>query len=144
MTPKPPVIHVNGLERAGAVSEEEVERAVAAVLEAERITSGEISVTFVEAGYIAELNRTHLDRAGPTDVLAFQLGEPDAPLGDIYICPEQAHESAREYEVEPREELLRLVVHGCLHLLGYQHPESPDRESSEMFRRQEKILSHLL
>ncbi|NIR46201.1 MAG: rRNA maturation RNase YbeY [Gemmatimonadetes bacterium] len=108
------------------------------------MTSGEVSVTFVEPSDIAALNQRHLDRVGPTDVLAFQLGEPDAPLGDIYICPDRARESALEYDLEAREELLRLVVHGTLHVLGHEHPDGPDRESSEMFRRQEEILACLL
>jgi probable rRNA maturation factor len=143
VSPDGPVIHVNQLELADEVSREDVERAVTAVLAAEDTTAAEISVTFVASPAIAELNRKHLDRPGPTDVIAFQLGEPDAPLGDIYICPESARESAQDYDVEPREELLRLVVHGTLHVLGYEHPEGPDREASEMFRRQEEILTHL-
>jgi len=105
---------------------------------------GEISITFLDSAAMAALNEAHLGRAGPTDVIAFNLAEPADPLGDVYICPAVAEESAREYGVELREELLRLVVHGVLHVLGHDHPAGPGREESEMFRRQEEILSRLL
>ena len=137
-------IHVNQIELAEPVTPEEVTAAVNAVIETEGEVRGEISVTFVEPQTIAALNEKHLNRQGPTDVIAFLLGEPDEMLGDVYICPEVARGSAAEYGVELREELLRLVVHGVLHVLGHDHPEGPERETSEMFRRQEAILSHLL
>ncbi len=140
MTDSGLTVYVNQLEIAEEVSQEDVERAVAATAKREGLRQGEFSVTFVDASTIANLNESHLRRQGPTDVIAFQLGEPDRPLGDVYICPEVARESAVEYDVEPRSELLRLVVHGMLHVLGYDHPEGTDRADSEMFRRQEEIL----
>jgi probable rRNA maturation factor len=97
----------------------------------------------LDVNAITALNETHLDRQGPTDVIAFNLGERQAPLGDIYVCPEIARESAGEYGVPLREELLRLVIHGMLHVLGYDHPDGPEREESELYRRQEEILSRL-
>lgn len=138
------IVHVNRTSQARAVRREEVERAVVAVAAAEGVESGEISVTFVEASTIAALNRAHLGRSIPTDVLAFNLGAPEAPLGDVYVCPDVARRSAAELGLSLREELLRLVVHGVLHVLGYDHPESPDREISDMFRRQEEILAGLI
>lgn len=136
-------LHVNQLELAMGLSEAEVKRAVTAAAEVEDIRSGEISLTFIDSTAMEALNQAHLGRAGPTDVIAFNLGEPDAPLGDIYICPDVAADSAREYDVELSEELLRLVIHGVLHVLGHDHPEGPGRESSRMYRLQESILSRL-
>lgn len=143
MSEAEPTVHVNRLEEAGELTAREVVSAVQAVLEAEDVKRGEVCVTFLDADAIAALNQKHLDRHGPTDVIAFELGEPGAPLGDIYVCPEVARQSAVEYQVEPREELLRLIVHGTLHVLGYEHPEGSDRAESEMFRRQESILAAL-
>jgi probable rRNA maturation factor len=137
-------VYVNGVETAGAVGEDEVTEAVRKVAEAEGLAGGEISVTFLDAGAMTALNEAHLGCRGPTDVIAFNLREPRMPLGDIYVCPAVARDSAREYGVELREELLRLVVHGVLHVVGYDHPTGPEREDSEMFRRQEALLSELL
>jgi rRNA maturation RNase YbeY len=136
-------VYVNRVDTAGPLTDAEVVRAVAAVTEDAGIAVGEISVTFVDALAMAALNETHLDRDGPTDVIAFNLSEPSEPLGDVYVCPEVAAASAREWGVELREELLRLVIHGVLHVVGYDHPDGPERLESEMFRRQEAILSQL-
>ncbi len=144
MTPTGLVVHANRLETASGLEAADVERAVLATAEAEGVASGEISVTFLDADGIAALAGAHLGRTEPTDVIAFNLAEPADPLGDVYICPAVAEESAREYGVELREELLRLVVHGGRHVLGYDHPEGPERTESEMFRRQEEILSQIL
>ncbi|UCC74832.1 MAG: rRNA maturation RNase YbeY [Gemmatimonadota bacterium] len=144
MTASGPVVHVNRLESAEAVTAAEAERAVAATAEAEGVEGGEISITFLDTPAMAALNEAHLGRMGATDVIAFNLAEPREPLGDVYICPEVAKESAREYGVGLREELLRLVVHGVLHVFGHDHPEGPERTESDMFRRQEAILSRVL
>jgi probable rRNA maturation factor len=137
-------VYVNRVGTAGPITDEDVLRAVAAVTEDAGVATGEISVTFVDAPAMAALNETHLDRAGPTDVIAFNLSEPSEPLGDVYICPEVAAASAREWGVELREELLRLVIHGVLHVVGYDHPEGAERLESEMFRRQEELLTRFL
>ncbi len=137
-------VHANQVELAAEVTHDEVIGAVRTTAAAEGVGQGEISVTFVEAPAIATLNRTHLGHPGPTDVIAFNLAQPDEPLGDIYICPDVARASAAELGLAPREELLRLVVHGVLHLLGWDHPEGPERLESDMFRRQEELLAQLL
>lgn len=136
-------VHVNRIELAPCITHEEVVRAVLLVAEEEGVAEGEVSVTFLDTAAMAALNETHLQIAGATDVIAFNLGEPSDPLGDVYVCPEVAESSALEYGVELREELQRLVVHATLHLLGYEHPEGPERLESAMFRRQEAILSRL-
>ncbi|UCF19903.1 MAG: rRNA maturation RNase YbeY [Gemmatimonadota bacterium] len=138
------IIHVNLIDSIEDITREDVERALSLVAEEEGVTEGEVSVTFLDERAMAVLNETHLGRAGTTDVIAFNLGERDAPLGDVYICPEVAEGSALDYGVELREELLRLVVHAALHLFGHEHPEGPERRDSEMFRLQEAILARLI
>jgi probable rRNA maturation factor len=119
---------------------------VRAVLRAERVPSALLSVTFVDRAEIARLNREHLGHRGPTDVISFGLSSlPGAPVvGDVYIAPEVARENARRHGAGVREEIARLVVHGTLHVLGYEHPEDETRTSSKMWRRQEQLLSRLL
>lgn len=104
----------------------------------------EVSFTCLAADEITEMNRRYLDRDRPTDVIAFPLAGPEGRLsGDVYLCPEVAGESAAERGIPPDREVVRLVVHGALHVLGHEHPEGPGREESEMFRLQEEILERV-
>ena len=104
----------------------------------------EVSVTCLSEREIREMNRRYLSRDGTTDVIAFDLGEDGTVLGDVYLCPEVARQNASERGVEPSREVLRLVIHGVLHVLGWEHPEGHGREESEMYRRQEAILDRVL
>ena len=91
------------------------------------------------------LNRKHKHHDRTTDVLSFALAMPDGRLaGDVYICRAVASVQAREAGVPLREELVRLVVHGVLHVLGYDHPEDDGRERSAMWRRQERYVRKAL
>lgn len=65
-------------------------------------------------------------------------------VGDIYICPDVVRKNAVHYGVGMREELARVIVHGTLHALGYDHEPGEDRVSSDMWRKQEMILADVL
>ncbi|HWA56653.1 MAG TPA: rRNA maturation RNase YbeY [Gemmatimonadales bacterium] len=120
-----------------------VERLVAAVLRRERRAAA-ITVTFLGPARMRRLNREWKGHDTPTDVLSFALPTPDGALvGDVYICPAVARANARTAGVGVREELVRLVVHGTLHVLGYDHPEGPGRTTSPMWRRQERYVKAL-
>ena len=111
-----------------ALSEDRVRDIVRAVCRRERIADAMISVTFVSRAVIARMNRDYLRHTGPTDIITFELAPADgAVVGDMYICPDVARENAREHGVGVREELVRLVVHGTLHVLGYTHDEGDTR-----------------
>ena len=116
------------------------------VLRAERVQHAMLSVTFVTKRRIAAINREHLNHAGPTDVISFgftRATDADPVIGDIYICPDVARAAAVERGIGNREELARLVIHGTLHVLGYDHPEHDGREGSPMWKRQEKLLARI-
>jgi len=120
-----------------------------AVLVAERVRRAFVSITFVSARAIAALNFRHLRRHGATDVIAFAFeratGAGRVPvMGDIYIAPAIARRHAREWGRPVREEIARLVVHGTLHVLGYDHPDGESRSASPMWRRQEILLGRAL
>ena len=118
----------------------------AGVLRAEKVRDAMLSVTVVTNRRIAALNREHLGHPGPTDVISFGFRRetPDAPVvGDIYIAADVAREAARTHRIPVREELARLVVHGTLHVLGYDHPEGEERLASRMWKRQESLLARL-
>jgi probable rRNA maturation factor len=122
-----------------------VEAAVRHVLRAEGVKAGEISVALVDDDGIAALNQQYLGHEGPTDVISFHLHEPgDPPLGDVYVGVQQAARQAAGFGASPADEVLRLAVHGTLHVLGYEHPEGEGREASPMFQRQEALLSEFL
>jgi probable rRNA maturation factor len=117
------------------------------VLRAEGVKNALLSIALVSARRIAALNRAHLHRSGPTDVIAFgfaPVGRDGPVVGDVYVAPEVARAAARENGVPVREELARLVVHGTLHVLGYDHPEDRTRTTSPMWRRQERLVARLL
>ncbi|MCY3808261.1 MAG: rRNA maturation RNase YbeY [Gemmatimonadetes bacterium] len=134
-------VHINA--RADCpVPRELVRRAVLEALYREGVEAGELSVTFVGDGEISEMHARYLDSHTPTDVLSFRLhGEGEDPLGDVYVGHAQAMRQADEAGVEADEELARLAVHGVLHVLGYEHPEGPERTASEMYARQEGALA---
>ncbi len=144
-------ISVDVTVRSGRIplSRARVERIASRVLRAERVRDADLSITFVSNRAIASLNRRHLGRSGPTDVISFELGgsAPGTPIvGDVYIAPDVARANARELGVPVAEELARLVVHGTLHALGHSHPEGSReaRAASAMWKRQEQLLRSAL
>jgi probable rRNA maturation factor len=120
--------------------------AARAALRAQGVRHALVSVTLLDRRAMARLNREHLGHAGATDVISFGFSRatPDDPvIGDIYICPAVARAHAEERTVPVREELIRLVVHGVLHVLGHDHPPGDDREDSAMWRAQERLVRRL-
>jgi probable rRNA maturation factor len=116
---------------------------VAAVLRAER-RRAHISITFLGRDAMRRLNAAHKGRRTPTDVLSFAMTDPGgATVGDVYLCPWVARREARARGIPFRQELVRLIVHGTLHALGYDHPEGEDRTASAMWRRQERYVERL-
>ena len=120
-----------------------VRRVVRAVLAGER-SDADLSITFLGPATMRRLNRRYKGRDEPTDVIAFALDTPDhRTVGDVYLCAAVAARQARRHGVSRRQELVRLVVHGVLHVLGYDHPESDARVHSAMWRRQERYVDRL-
>lgn len=129
------------------VSRLRIADAVRTVLAAERVTHALVSVSFHSDRAMAVLNRRHLDHHGPTDVISFGFRRElpgDPVIGDIYIAPDVARRNAAEQGCGVREEILRLVVHGALHVLGYDHPDGESRLQSPMWRRQERFVRRLM
>jgi probable rRNA maturation factor len=117
-----------------------VRRAVQGVLRAER-READISITFLGAGSMRRLNDEYLGHDRPTDVISFGLTGPDGRLaGDVYVCRAIAARNARRHGVPLRQELVRLVIHGTLHALGYDHPDGDHRTRSPMWQRQERYV----
>ena len=121
-----------------AVDEERLRSLAADTLRGEGVDRAELSVSFVESGEIAELHERFMDEPGPTDVLSFPLDEAEGPdgarhVGDVVVAPAEAE---RNNPTDPDGELRLLLVHGILHLLGYDHED--DDERTRMWERQER------
>lgn len=123
-----------------------VRRVVRTVARAERTSAplSQLSVTFLGPLRMRRLNREHLGHDAVTDVIAFSLPAPGGALiGDVYVCRAEAERQARLAGCSLREELIRLVVHGTLHVLGYDHPKGAARTRSPMWQRQERLVRRL-
>jgi probable rRNA maturation factor len=109
--------------------------------------AGELTLTFVDRDEIAALNREHLGKAGPTDVLSFPLDAaaeaPELPvlLGDVVVCPSVAAEQAETHAGTVDDELALLVVHGVLHVLGHDHAQ-PEETAVMRARELEHLQRH--
>jgi probable rRNA maturation factor len=135
---------------AGQVPAERLERAVLATLQREE-RPGEVTVVVTDDEGIRELNLDFMDEDEATDVLSFPAQEDGGPfiaapgsdnyLGDVVISYTRAAAQAVEQEHPVERELDLLVVHGVLHLLGYDHAE--DEERAEMWALQDEILATL-
>jgi len=106
----------------------------------ERPVDGQPDQLFPQSGTIARCT----GRRGLTDVIAYSLPQPDGRLlGDVYISPDAAAGATRN-GAGLREELIRLAVHGTLHVLGYDHPDGAGRTRSRMWQLQERYVKRLL
>jgi probable rRNA maturation factor len=114
--------------------------------------SSEVTVLLVSDDEMGSYNQRFLTRSGPTDVLAFpvedlkpgvaperDVNDPPLLLGDIIVAPEYIFRQAEEYGVTFDDEISLMVVHGLLHLLGYDH--QTDDEAEMMETRERQILA---
>ncbi len=105
---------------------------------------GELSISIVGDLEIAKLNKKYLNRDGPTNVIAFPMQEGDFStinsnlLGDVVISIDTAKKEAELAEITTKERFYQLLVHGILHLFGYDHGES--EEALIMEKKSENIL----
>ncbi len=111
-----------------------------------------VSLVLIDEIQMAELNEAHMGKSGPTDVLSFPIessspgvppkrapGGPPIELGDVFIAPSVVRVNAERHGVPFGEELSLMVVHGLLHLLGWDH-EIED-EATRMEARESELLS---
>jgi probable rRNA maturation factor len=97
-----------------------------------------LAVVFTHSRFIRKMNREFLMNDSLTDVIAFPLGEDGGVEGEIYINLDAARNQAREYSVSYTRETLRLLIHGALHLLGYE--DTTVRGKKKMSEREEMYL----
>jgi rRNA maturation RNase YbeY len=108
------------------------------------IPNFDLGINLVDAGEIARLNEHFLRHHGPTDVLAFDYGEPrrsDWLHGDIFLCVDEAVRQARRFRSTWQEELVRYLIHGVLHLRGYGDHHRSERH--RMKQEEDRLLGAL-
>ncbi|MBN1831821.1 MAG: rRNA maturation RNase YbeY [Deltaproteobacteria bacterium] len=95
---------------------------------------GEVSILFTDDKQISQLNKRYRGKDGPTNVLAFPMSDPGSPetnwgmLGDIVISLDRAVQESKDLGESLEETLYRLLIHGLLHLLGFDHVRSSEEE----------------
>ena len=106
----------------------------------------ELSILIVDDEQIAELNQAYLSRSGPTNVIAFPMREGKFSeitphlLGDVVISIETAHQEGLKSGFSIEERLDQLLIHGILHLLGYDHEDS-NSEARKMEKKTQELLN---
>jgi rRNA maturation RNase YbeY len=107
------------------------------VLRLEGVRRADVSVVLAGDTIIRRLNGRWLGHKGTTDVISFPFGESETVEGEVYVNLDRAERQAREYDVGFAEEVLRLIVHGVLHLAGY-HDHRP--AAARVMRAREDLL----
>ncbi len=147
------MIVVFGDEQDEPVIANELVRLAEVVMIAEGLDAGTgVSITLVDEETMALLNREHMGKAGPTDVLSFPIEDavpgvpprktvdgPPVEIGDVVIAPSVVRSNADRDAVVFEDELALMVVHGILHLLGWDHVAEADAVAME--RREEELLN---
>jgi probable rRNA maturation factor len=147
-------LRIENRQRALKLDTPAIRRLVAMILDDHGATGADLTVVFARDPFVRGLNAAYRDVDRATDVLAFAMrdgeppgagGDPDElerVLGDIVISVDRAIDQARRYRITPEREVLKLVAHGVLHLLGYDHPNP--RERVKMKRLEDRYLRAIL
>lgn len=147
------MIVVFGDEQDEPVTADEMVRLAEVVMIAEGLDADTgVSITLVDEDTIALLNQKHMGKVGPTDVLSFPIEDaapgmpprraadgPPVEIGDVVIAPSVVRSNAKRDAVVFEDELALMVVHGLLHLLGWDHVA--EAEAVAMERREEELLN---
>lgn len=111
------------------------------LVKAIEVMDGVLNVVFVNDKYIQALNKAYRGKDKPTDVLSFSYGSDDL-IGEVYVSVETAERQAKDNKHSLSDELIRLIVHGILHVYGYVHEEDEDYE--KMFAVEKKVLGKMV
>ncbi len=143
------MIEINNLTEF-SINEKSFKKLAKDVLIGEGKGGAVISIAFIEKEEIKKINKQYLKRDYPTDVLSFSEAEVDYSekkeqvgakiLGEIVICPSRVEKNAKELGLTFEKELNRVLIHGILHLLGYDH-EGSEKEAKRMKKKEDYYLA---
>ena len=123
----------------------EIKATTGIILEALGYPEAQLSIMIVDDEQISELNETYLNHKGPTNVISFPMQEGDFAgitpdlLGDVVISAETAHREALDADMDMESRFYQLLVHGILHLAGFDHVNS-EEEAAVMERKSEELM----
>ena len=109
------------------------------VAESEIRRIGQINIIFCSDNYILDVNQQYLQHDYFTDIITFDYGEEDRLSGDLFISVDSVRENSIEYGTEFDDELNRVIVHGILHLIGYD--DHCDEDIAVMRKKEDYYLS---
>jgi probable rRNA maturation factor len=127
---------------------EKIEKAFDGSFTPSKVYKKSCNLIVVSAKKMVELNKELFNSFLYTDVVSINSPTsnnqyPTTNLGDIYICPEVIFENAKKYDVSYNEELTRVIIHGILHLIGYDHHKPFGKSREKMFKVQEELLDKI-
>ena len=138
------LVHVDDIQTDLAIDADRVAPIAEAVLELEGGRADELSVQFADPATCSKIHELYFNDPSITDCMSFPLDPADAEyrvLGDVVVCPKVAIDYCRENGGDPHEEATLYLVHGILHLLGYNDIEETDRTT--MRQAEERQMNHL-
>jgi probable rRNA maturation factor len=130
------------------LSSQSIRRKAKRILDALGYPDAQLSILIVDDPQIAELNETYLNHSGPTNVISFPMQEgpftditPDL-LGDVVISADTAHREAAAADMPLAQRFDELLIHGILHLVGYDHVNSRE-EAAVMEHKSDQLMQHI-
>ncbi|MFD2588065.1 rRNA maturation RNase YbeY [Croceitalea marina] len=111
---------------------------ISRIIEKENSSLGNLSYIFCDDEYLSNINLEYLNHDTLTDIITFDYTENNTISGDVFISVERVKENAEGFKVEFRTELLRVMSHGVLHLLGYN--DKGEEEKAEMRNKESEMI----
>ena len=131
------MVEVNNL-TAFKIGENFLKKIIGRVLKGEKRKKSELSVVLVSPQKIKTLNKKYRRKNKVTDVLSFLYDNS----GEIVICPAEVKKNAKKFKTNFKKELARVLIHGTLHLLGYNH-EAKKAEAEKMAKKENYYLDNI-
>jgi len=138
-------ILIDDRQKRHKISKIKLQKKAQAILNALGSHEGELSILLVDDSEIKTLNKDYLNRSGPTNVIAFPMKEGDFSdinpqlLGDVVISMETAGREALQSGISTEERFAQLLVHGILHLFGFDHEKS-EQDARKMEKKSDELL----
>ena len=142
--PSQPTVLISSSQRAVRIPRGKIRRLVAFVSRHQGVRLAQVDLAFMDSRAIAEVNRQWLGHVGPTDVISFDLSDETTSgvSAQLVICGDVAARQAADRGIGVQRELMLYVVHGLLHLMGYE--DLSVRGAARMRARQEELLDAFL
>jgi len=144
-------IHIHNHQKSISVREADFKKIIASVLNKEKIRQADLSIVVVTDRAIHSINRKFLGHDYPTDVVTFDLSDQELSRtkrfktkvveGEIYVSAVTARRNASQFKTDPKSELVLYIIHGILHLLGYDDHSAKDKK--KMREKEREILGRI-